>query len=149
RVQQLLLDHPDLVHQAAPHPMWGGEPQALHVAIESGRDEMFNLVIDAGADVNGRNDRYDGWSPLMLAIHWKRRLMSQALLRRGASIDLIAALMLEDDDRVEELLENPAVLKGPFPNSATPLHFVKTARATKLLLDAGVNATTPDKYGKT
>src|SRR5258707_1220378 len=32
---------PQLVHAVGPHPFWGGRPQALHVAIESGRRDLF------------------------------------------------------------------------------------------------------------
>ena len=56
-----------MVNAVGPHPFWGGRPQPLHVAIETKRRDMFDLLLGAGADVNGTNDEYDHWSPLMLA----------------------------------------------------------------------------------
>jgi hypothetical protein len=64
-------------------------------------------------------------------------------------VDLIAALMLGDDRRVTKLLKDPAVLRGPFPYSASPLHFARTAKSARLLLSLGVKIDTQDKYGKT
>ena len=39
----------------------------------------------------------------MRAVHWKRAEMRDELIRCGATIDLIAALMLGDDRRVTRL----------------------------------------------
>ena len=69
----------------------------------------------------------------MLAVHWKRYAMRDKLLRRGAQIDLIAALMLKDDRRVARLLEHSSALAGPFPNDASPLHFARTVKSARLL----------------
>ena len=145
----LLAATPGVVNQIGPHPRWGGRPQPLHVAIESDEAHAFQLLLNAGANVDGNNQHYDGWSPLMIAIHWKRSEMRDELIRRGAAIDLIAALMLGDDRRVARLLKDPAVLDRPFPNSATPLHFARTVRSARLLLSHGVKIEGKDKYGKT
>ncbi len=146
---RLLLAVPGVVNQTGPHPRWGGRPQPLHVAIESDNREAFNLLLDAGASVDGHNQQYDGWSPLMLAVHWNRNGMRDELIRRGAKIDLIVALMLGDDRRVIRLLKDPTVLQGPFPNDATPLHFARTVKSARLLIARGVDASEKDKYGKT
>jgi hypothetical protein len=145
----LLAATPGVVNQTGPHPRWGGRPQPLHVAIESDDAHAFQQLLDAGASVDGNNQHYDGWSPLMIAIHWKRSEMRDELIRRGAAIDLIAALMLGDDRRVARLLKDPAVLDRPFPNNATPLHFARTVRSARLLLSHGVKIEGQDKYGKT
>jgi ankyrin repeat protein len=134
---QLLATTPSVVNQTGPHPRWGGRPQPLHVAIESDNGGAFELLLNAGANLDGNNQHYDGWSPLMLAVHWKRSEMRDELIRRGAMIDLIAALMLGDDRRVSKLLKIPAALVGLFPNSATPLHFASTAKSARLLLCSG------------
>jgi len=146
---QLLAAAPSVVNQTGPHPRWGGRPQPLHVAIESDNAHAFELLLNAGANVDGDNQHYDGWSPLMIAVHWKRTEMREELIRRGATIDLIAALMLGDDRRVAKLLKNSAVLHGLFPNNATPLHFARTAKSARLLLSHGVKIDALDKYGKT
>ena len=146
---RLLVASPNVVNQTGPHPRWGGRSQPLHVAIESDNREAFDLLLDAGASVDGDNEQYDGWSPLMLSVHWSRKGMGDELIRRGAKIDLIVALMLGDDRRVIRLLEEPTVLQGPFPNDATPLHFARTVKSARLLIAHGVEASGKDKYGKT
>ena len=56
---------PALVNAVGPHPFWGGRPQPFHVAIEPVRFDMVQLVFRAGADVDGTNDEYTRWSPLL------------------------------------------------------------------------------------
>ena len=148
-LSQLLIAVPGVVNQTGPHPRWGGQPQPLHVAIESDSREAFDLLLGAGASVDGDNQHYDGWSPLMLSIHWKRDGMRAELMRRGAKIDLVTALMLGDDHRVAKLVQDPAALQGPFPNDGIPLHFARTAKSARLLISCGVDPSLKNKYGKT
>lgn len=93
-VRATLAALPELVNAVGPHPFFGGRPQALHVAIEAGHREIFDLLVEAGAEVGGRNDQYKGWSPLMLAIQRGREEMRDELMRRGAPVGLVEALML-------------------------------------------------------
>jgi ankyrin repeat protein len=146
---RLIALAPEVVNRTGPHPEWGGRPQPLHVAIETGNAFAFQSLLDAGAEINGDNKQYDRWSPLMLAIHWKRRAFRDELIRRGAHIDLIAALMMKDDSRVLRLLKIPAALTGPFVNNATPLHFARTAKSARLLIARGVDPSVKNKYGRT
>jgi ankyrin repeat protein len=146
---QLLAAAPSVANQTGPHPRWGGGTQPLHVAVESDNAHAFELLLNAGADVDGDNQHYDGWSPLMLAVHWKRTEMRDELMRRGATIDLIAALMLRDDRRIAKLLKDPSVLRATFPNCASPLHFARNAKSARLLLSLGMKIDALDKYGKT
>src|SRR5262245_55220056 len=103
-VRATLATAPQLVNAVGPHPFWGGHPQPLHVSIETKRRDLFDLLIAAGADINGNNERYDHWSPLMLTVHWNQPEMRRVLLERGATVGLIEALMLADDPLVEKLL---------------------------------------------
>src|SRR5262245_5031722 len=121
-VRSMLDASPPLVNAVGPHPFWGGRPQALHVAIEGRRRDLFDLLLDRGADVNGSNDQYDHWSPLMLAIDRDEPAMREELRRRGAHVGLLEALMLGDDHHVEELLR-PGVLPGIAPNGGSVLAF--------------------------
>ena len=52
-VRRMLAATPALVNAMGPHPFWGGRPQALHVAIEGKRRDLFDLLLEHGADVNG------------------------------------------------------------------------------------------------
>jgi ankyrin repeat protein len=151
QLRSLLKSRPDWVNSTGPHPHWGGKPQPLHVAIESGHRAIFSALLAAGADINGQNESYDRWSPLMLAIHWKRREMRDDLLRRKARVGLIEALMLEDDEAVQRILrrDRAAALTQPLPNAATALHFARTPAAVEMLLDAGVDVQAKDSHGQT
>lgn len=145
-VQNVLDATPEMVNAVGPHPFWGGRPQALHVAIESGRPDLFDLLLARGAGVNGRNDHYDHWSPLMLAINRDRDGMRDELLRRGARIGLVEALMMAGDARVEEILDTTG-LPGVVPNGGSILAFARTTRAIDRLLALGAGIDTKDRWG--
>jgi len=143
-----LLADPGLVNAIGPHPYWGGEPQALHVAIETKRHDMFDLLIEAGADVDGRNEKYDGWSPLMLACQRGRPDMRDSLIRSGARVGLAEALLMADDARVADLLRpGRSALPDQGPNRGSILAFARTPFAIDRLLELGVPADEPDRWG--
>ena len=52
---QLLGATPEVANQTGAHPRWGGRPQPLHVAIESDNVQAFELLLSAGANVDGDN----------------------------------------------------------------------------------------------
>ncbi|HEV7300754.1 MAG TPA: ankyrin repeat domain-containing protein [Tepidisphaeraceae bacterium] len=140
---------PSLANTRAAHPQWGGRPQALHIAIERGDKPMFDLLLSRGADPKGDNALYDHWSPLMLAIHWKRDDMRAELLQR-VDASLIDALMMADDATSLRILQAGAImLQRAMPNDATMLHFARTPAAAARLLELGVPIGATDKYGKT
>lgn len=147
-VRKVLAAAPQMVHAVGPHPFWGGRPQALHVAVEGGRHDLFDLLLDRGADVDGRNDQYDNWSPLMLAMDRDRSAMRAELLRRGARIGLIEALMMADDTRVDEILDAGG-LPEITPNGGSILAFARTPRAIDRLIALGASADTKDRWGST
>lgn len=145
-VDAMLESAPMLVNARGPHPFVGGRPQPLHVAVESGRQDMVQRLLDAGADVSGWNDAYDHWSPLMLAVHRRRDDLRDELLRRGARVGLAESLMLGDDARVEALLAE-APLSRAVPNGGSFVAFARTPGAIDRLIGAGASATEPDRWG--
>jgi ankyrin repeat protein len=147
-VEAMLASVPALVNAVGPHPFWGGRPQPLHVAIESGRPEMIDRLLEAGADVSGTNDAYDHWSPLMLALHRRRDDVRDELLRRGAHVGLAEALLLGDDARVEAML-GAAPLPEIVPNGGSFVAFARTPRAIDCLIAAGASPTQTDRWGTT
>jgi len=46
-VRTTLDAHPGIVNLTGPHPHWGGRPQPLHMAIEGGSREIFDLLLAA------------------------------------------------------------------------------------------------------
>ena len=146
-VRAMLAADPALVHAVGPHPYWGGRPQALHVAIETKRRDLFELLLAAGADPNGRNGEYDLWSPLMLAINRDRADMRDALISHGARIGLVEALLLKDDAAVDVLLADG--LPAMAPNQGSILAFARTPRAIDRLLALGAAIDRKDRWGLT
>ena len=149
----MLSDAPELVNAVGPHPFWGGRPQALHVAIESKRRDMVDLLLQHGADPDGANDSYDHWSPLMLAMNRDQGEMRDDLLRRGARVGLLEALMMGDDARVEQLLARHSAKRdgGPLitPNAGSILAFARTPFAIDRLIALGAPTDVKDRWGST
>jgi ankyrin repeat protein len=149
-VRAMLATAPELVNGVGPHPYWGGRPQPLHVSIETKRRDMFDLLIAAGADVNGNNEQYDHWSPLMLTVHWEQPEMRGVLIERGANIGLVEALMLKYDVTVEKLLRpGKSALPAFDPNNGSILAFARTPYAIDRLLELGVERDRKDRWGAT
>ena len=148
-VRLALRENPQLVNAVGPHPFWGGRPQALHVSVETKRREMFDLLLEHGADVSGSNDQYDHWSPLMLAIQRQHDDMRDELIRRGARIGLSEALMLGDDQRLEQLLADVQPALAAAPNSGSLLGFARTVPAIDRLIELGVPVNLKDRWGIT
>jgi ankyrin repeat protein len=147
-VEAHLLERPELIDAVGPHPFWGGRPQALHVAIETNRMPMVKLLLRHGADVNGRNDLYDHWSPLMIAVGERHARVRRMLLRRGARIGLTEALLLGDDRRALRLLGRGRRLPA-IPNDGSLLAFARTPRAIDRLLELGASIEQKDRWGAT
>jgi len=149
-VRAMLAATPELINAAGPHPFWGGRPQPLHVSIDTKRRDIFDLLLAAGADINGHNDGNDHWSPLMLTIHRNRTEMQRILLERGATVGLIEALMLADDAAVEKLLRpGKSALPASEPNKGSILAFARTTYAIDRLLELGVERDRKDRWGGT
>jgi ankyrin repeat protein len=146
-VRALLLAVPALVNAVGPHPIWGGRPQALHVAIEGGHREIFHLLLEHGADPSGKNDQYDLWSPLMISIHRDHADMRDELTRRGARIRAPEALMLGNDEMSEALLARG--LPADVPNSGSLLAFARTTAAIDFLIAIGADTDAKDRWGVT
>jgi cytohesin len=103
----------------------------LHAAARAGRKEALELLLDKGANVNGRNDR--GETPLLLVVQYSGGLaLARSLIARGAS----ATIAAHD--------KGPPV--GPWDERRgkdkgwTPLHFAAnrgSAELVRLLLTHG------------
>jgi ankyrin repeat protein len=149
-VRAALGTSPSLVNCLGPHPHWGGRVQPLHMAIEGGSLEVFALLIAAGADVNGHNEFYEFWSPLMLTAHNKRWEMRNELLNRGATIGLAEALVFGDDRRLEAFLQRgkDALAARP-PGGGSWLSHARTTSAVVKLLELGADPEKPDVFQTT
>ncbi len=149
--RQLLTEHPTLINEPGHHPLWGGRPQPLHVAIEHGDEAFVVWLLDSGADLDGTAALYDRWSPLLIAYHHRRRGIAKLLRERGATLGLLEALYSgEEDPRAFALLEaDPTLLATPMPSLASPLRFARTVPAARKLLELGAPLERRDRYGRT
>jgi hypothetical protein len=105
-----------------------------------------DLLLVRGADVNGVNEQYDHWSPLMLAIQRDQPEIRDELMARGARVGLVEALMLGDDDRTARLLAGDS-LPDILPNGGSLLAFARTPFAIDRLLELGAPTTIRDRWG--
>lgn len=77
-----LLEHAD----ADPDGFGGDGRAPIHHAARRADAEIVRLLLDAGADLDLR-DRRNGWTPLLLAIHWRNRAAAAVLIEAGADVD--------------------------------------------------------------
>ncbi len=148
-VRAALVTTPALVNANGPHPHWGGRPQPLHMAIEGKNREIFDLLLQAGADINGTNAPYEGWSPLMLTDHNDQAGMRKELLKRGARMGLAEALVFADDGLVERLLRGKTSLAGRAPGGGSWLSHARTTYAIDRLLALGASIDHADVWETT
>jgi ankyrin repeat protein len=106
---------------------------ALHWAIRSGQIGAMRALLEAGADVDARDEGCNGWTPLMTAIHKDRTDLALLLLEAGADVDarspggttgLIMAAGYGHTDTVRTLLEHGA---DPYAESAPGLNALWSA----------------------
>jgi len=149
-VRAALAATPALVNARGPHPHWGGRPQPLQMAIEGKSREVFDLLLAAGADVNGGGENYGEWSPLMLTEGDDRNSMRAELLKRGATIGLAEALLFGDDKRLDEILRaGKTVTAKRAPGGGSWLIHARTVHAIDRLLALGVAIDKPDVWEQT
>lgn len=144
----LLAERPEWISALGPHPYWGGQVQALHMAVEGGNQAVFEALLAAGADPSGDNEAYDHWSPLMLAVNEKRPEMLEALLAAGAKVGLAEALLLKDDAAVDRLLDAGGI-PDMAPNGGSFLALARTPHAIDRLLALGVDTDSRDRWRAT
>lgn len=146
---------------------------ALHLALKKDKTELFEMLLERGADVNvpGRvNDKTNDQTVIYLAVARNDQELVKNLLARGAdpnmadsigSLPLVEAVVDSDTDPeiIVMLLENGAdVNKTETENDASALVFIaqntgatsgQREKIVKLLLDKGADKSIKTKEGKT
>ncbi|XP_072905353.1 protein phosphatase 1 regulatory subunit 12A-like isoform X4 [Hemitrygon akajei] len=97
------------------HPKTGAS--ALHVAAAKGYLEVTKLLIQAGFDVNSRDN--DGWTPLHAASHWGKEEVCRLLVENLCDMQAVnkvgqTALDVADEnllDLLEELQKKQTILR--------------------------------------
>jgi ankyrin repeat protein len=67
---------------SAKRPMWDCNHTALHMTIENGVSEITRLLLDAGADPNVRDDKYNA-TALGWAEYFGREELAEVIRERG------------------------------------------------------------------
>jgi ankyrin repeat protein len=141
---------PELARVTGPHPLWDGEPTALHLAVENGRTDVATMLLKLGADPNHPSDMYDGWTPLLIAAGRQSRPLVDLLLSHGAHVDAWEASSLGDAARLEAIINASSdVVHARRANNAPPLHFAATPQVAALLVERGAPLEAVDKFGST
>lgn len=144
---------------------------AIHLALLKDKEDIFNALLEKGADVNvgGRDKQVEGQTVLYLAVIRNREDLIEKLLAKGANpnqADKSGAVPLSEaclGETVKPSIVKMLLDKGANPNlqenkGGFPLAFIasnsaissaKRTEVVKMLLDKGANKSLKDKEGKT
>jgi hypothetical protein len=145
QVRNQLAQEPALLH--ARHE--GGT--ALHVAALGHDRAMVALLLDAGADVNARDDTYQ-MTPIGWANEEGHETMVRFLYDRGAEIDLHQAAAYGLVDHVRDLVKRTRRQVNAVMGGWTPLQLATLwghPDVVELLLSRGGDPLVRDPFGRT
>ena len=152
--ERLIAEHPEHVSARG-----GTLETPLHAAASEGHVDILSLLIQGGADVNGRDN--EDCTPLFLASYNGRLEAGEFLLNHGADIEarntykntaLIYAMDGKNIEFARMLLKRGAVVNFRCQSDRTPLHrAVKYSQIeiVRLLLEHGADVNALDLYGNT
>ena len=133
----------------------------LHYAVQTQNQELVDLLLKEGADVNGMGFSSDnrlggfGFTPLALSLwwhqYWRMRndyTIAKKLIDHGATYNITIAAALGDKERVESLLKEDKGLANFHDSSGKrPLSAASERNhqeIVEMLLDAGALPNLPD-----
>lgn len=137
RVSELLELHPELKAKLN-HPMPGAAfgQTALLLAVQRTNRQMIDVLLAAGADINGRSHWWAGG----FGVLDDDRGLAPFLIDRGAIVDAHAASRMGMLDKLKKLVSaNPGLVHARGGDGQTPLHFASTIEIAQCLLDHGAN----------
>ncbi|KAJ2990388.1 hypothetical protein NUW58_g2975 [Xylaria curta] len=135
-----------------------GGSTALSIATWLSFDDVVQLLIQQGADVNQRDRR--GWTPLHIAARYGYRRIIELLVTNGADLDLKihgwTPLLLTAKDLEPRLccflIDNGADVTAADYHGRTPLHWASKCgegRLVRLLIKKGADVNAEDRWGRT
>ena len=131
-------------------------------AAKEGNIESVKQYLDAGGDVDAKNDDWDGMTPLHYAVQLDHKEVAELLIAKGADVNvkeyllgytpLHLATIYGEKEAIELLIAKGADVNAMNKRGKTPLHVAAEwgdKEKAELLIAAGtdVNAKHPD--GKT
>jgi len=133
RVREIFTRHPSLKTMVDAPVEAFDSPAVIHVRSR----EMLDVLLDAGADINGRSRWWAGGFGILDRASPE---VAAYAIERGATVDIHAAARLGLMDRLRELLaQNPALVHGRGGDGQTPLHVAATVDIAAALLEAGAD----------
>jgi len=139
-VKALLAQDPALVNIQGPFPNYssGGEFQLLYIAAVKGNAEIVGILLDHGADIHTTQE--ENWTALTQAILRRHHGTIDLLIERGARVGIDAAVMMDDMERVNALLDgDPDLVNHIGAGNSLPINLVKSVEMARLLLDHGAD----------
>jgi len=135
-LRRLLEAHPEL-RAAINEPSFAFDSPALVAVAGTGNVELVDVLLEFGADPNGRSRWWaGGFHPLYGA----SPAVAERLLAAGAVPDACAAAHLDRADLLERMLsEDRARVHERGGDGQFPLHFARSRRVVDLLLSAGAD----------
>ena len=139
----LLERHPELrplLNRPAPELAFGALP--LMPLVERRSRAMIELLLEFGADINGRSP---GWAGGFGVLDSCAPDLAPWLIERGAIVDAHAAARLGMLDRLRELVDrDPTRVHARGGDGQTPLHFAATVEVADFLLERGADIDATD-----
>jgi len=136
-VAQILKRFPQLRAKLNdPLPDYAFGSTALMAAVQRQNRDVIDLLLQAGADINGRSHWWAGSFGVLDIDHG----LTPFLIGRGAVVDVHAAARSGMLERLRELVSaKPALVHSRGGDGQTPLHFASTTEIAKYLLDHGAD----------
>jgi ankyrin repeat protein len=123
------------VRELIDQPLFHFDGPAVVQAAGSGKREILDALLDAGANIDQRST---WWAGGFGVLDVAEPGLSAYLIRRGATIDAHAAARLGMIEKLRELLDRqPALVHARGGDGKTPLHFASTVEIAEFLLAQG------------
>jgi hypothetical protein len=155
-VERLIVEHPEHVNARG-----GMHETPIHAAVNPGHVKILSLLIEHGADMEGKSRTINGGTPLNRAAWYGRLEVGQCLLDRGANIDgrdsdghtpLIHAVLEGHVEFARMLLEHGAAVDARGSHDRTSLHWAiqrEKPQLVQLLLEHGADVNVRDERDHT
>ena len=99
--------------------------------------DMLDVLLDAGADINGRSRWWAGGFGILDLADPE---VADYAIERGATVDVNGAARLGLTDRLQQMLaKDPALVHARGGDGQTPLHVARTIEIASMLLAAGAD----------